>query len=49
MKKAQEIENVMSFAAQVQEANLSHGMHFLDEGQQDELLNWDAEKFRRQL
>ena len=49
VKKAQEIENVMSFAAQVQEANLSHGMHFLDEGQQDELLNWDAEKFRRQL
>ena len=49
VKKAQEIENVMSFAAQVKAANLSHEMNYLSEGQQDELLNWDAEKFRRQL
>lgn len=49
VKKAQEIENVMSFAAQVQAANLSHGMNYLSEGQQDELLNWDAEKYRRRL
>lgn len=49
VKKAQEIENVMSFAAQVQAANLSHEMNYLDEGQQDELLNWDAEKYRRKL
>lgn len=49
VKKAQEIENVMSFAAQVQAANLSHGMNYLSEGQQDELLNWDAEKYRRKL
>lgn len=49
VKKAQEIENVMSFAAQVQAANLSYGMEYLSEGQQDELLNWDAEKYRRKL
>lgn len=49
VKKAQEIENVMSFAAQVQAANLSHGMNYLSEGQQDALLNWDAEKYRRKL
>ncbi len=49
VKKAQEIENVMSFAAQVQAANLSQGMNYLSEGQQDELLNWDAEKYRRRL
>lgn len=49
VKKAQEIENVMSFAAQVQMANLSHEMHYLSEGQQDALLNWDAEKYRRKL
>lgn len=49
VKKAQEIENVMSFAAQVQAANLSHEMHYLSEGQQDALLNWDAEKYRRKL
>lgn len=49
VKKAQEIENVMSFAAQVQAANLSQGMNYLNEGQQDELLNWDAEKYRRKL
>ena len=49
VKKAQEIENVMSFAAQVQAANLSHEMQFLSEGQQDALLNWDAEKYRRKL
>lgn len=49
VKKAQEIENVMSFAAQVQMANLSHEMNYLNEGQQDALLNWDAEKYRRKL
>lgn len=49
VKKAQEIENVMSFAAQVQAANLSYEMNYLSEGQQDELLNWDAEKYRRKL
>ena len=49
VKKAQEIENVMSFAAQVQMANLSQEMNYLSDEQQDELLNWDSEKYRRML
>lgn len=49
VKKAQEIENVMSFAIQVQAANSEHDMNYLSEGQQDELLNWDSEKYRRML
>ncbi len=49
VKKAQEIENVMSFAAQVQTANLKKKMNYLNEDQQDELLNWDSEKYRRMM
>lgn len=49
VKKAQEIENVMSFAAQVQVANLKQEMNGLSESEQDELLNWDSEKFRRMM
>lgn len=48
VKKAQEIENVMSFAARVQCGNLDHSMNYLSGTQEDELLNWDAEKYRRQ-
>lgn len=49
VKKAQEIENVMSFAAQVQAANLGKEMKYLNESEQDELLNWDSEKYRRMM
>ena len=48
VKKAQEIENVMSFAARVQCGNLGYSMNYLSEAQEEELLNWDAEKYRRQ-
>lgn len=48
VKKAQEIENVMSFAARVQCGNLEQEMNYLTDMQKDELLNWDAEKYRRQ-
>lgn len=48
VKKAQEIENVMSFAAQVQYENIGHKMCYLDGAKQDELLGWEAEKYRRQ-
>lgn len=48
VRKAQEIENVMSFAAQVQCGNMGSGIRYLSANQQDELLNWDAEKYRRQ-
>lgn len=49
VKKAQEIENVMSFGAQVQIANLGKEMKYLEDSQQDELLNWDSEKYRRMM
>lgn len=49
VKKAQEIENVMSFGARVQMANLEKGMNCLSEKQQNELLNWDSEKYRRMM
>ncbi|MDE6846948.1 MAG: class II aldolase/adducin family protein [Lachnospiraceae bacterium] len=48
VKKAQEIENVMSFAAKVQCGNNGQDMNYLTDAQEDELLNWDAEKYRRQ-
>lgn len=48
VRKAQEIENVMSFAARVQCGNAGYRMNTLSEAKKDELLNWDAEKFRRQ-
>lgn len=48
VRKAQEIENVMSFAAQVQYANSGHKMCYLSGDEQGELLNWEAEKYRRQ-
>lgn len=48
VRKAQEIENVMSFAARVQCGNTGYRMNTLSEAQKDELLNWDAEKYRRQ-
>ncbi len=48
VRKAQEIENVMSFAARVQHGNIGQKMHVLSDAQADELLNWDAEKYRRQ-
>lgn len=47
VKKAQEIENVMSFAARVQYLNKGRKMNYLSDAQKDELLNWDAEKYRR--
>jgi len=49
VKKAQEIENVMSFSAQVQLANTGYGMNYLSDAQMDELLNWDSEKYRRMM
>ncbi len=49
VKKAQEIENVMSFAARVQYYNIGQGMNYLNNEQQEELLNWDSEKYRRNM
>ncbi len=49
VKKAQEIESVMGFGAQVQIANLGKKMKYLSRSEQDELLNWDSEKYRRMM
>lgn len=49
VKKAQKIENVMSFGAQVQMANVEYGMNYLNDMQMEELLNWDSEKYRRMM
>lgn len=47
VRKAQEIENVMSFAARVLHGNIGRKMQYLTDAQQGELLGWDAEKYRR--
>lgn len=49
VRKAQEIENVMSFAARVQYENRGQNMNCLSDAQENELLNWDAEKYRRKM
>lgn len=49
VKKAQEIENVMSFAARVQYYNIGQNMNYLSDEQEEELLNWDSEKYRRMM
>lgn len=53
VRKAQEIENVMSFAAQVQienrKSDAASAMNFLTDAQMEELLNWESEKYRRMM
>ena len=49
IKKAKEIESVLSFNLQVLELNNSYKMDFLTEEEQNFLLNWDSEKYRKNL
>ncbi len=49
VKKALEIQSVLSFSAQVMENNEVASCNFLSEEEQDFLLNWDVEKYRKQL
>lgn len=49
VKKAQDIQSVMSFSAQVYMINEGEEMTFLSEKEQDFLLNWDAEKYRKKI
>lgn len=49
VRKAMEIQSVLSFSAQVMILNKSHECDFLDETEQNFLLNWDAEKYRRAM
>lgn len=49
IKKAKEIESVLSFNLQVLELNRNDEMDFLTEEEQNFLLNWDSEKYRKNL
>lgn len=49
IKKAKEIESILGFSAQVAIGNFKENMDILSETEQDFLLNWDAEKFRRNM
>ena len=49
IKKAKEIESVLNFNLQVLELNKNDEMDFLTEEEQNFLLNWDSEKYRKNL
>ena len=49
VKKALEIQSVLSFSAQVMELNKNHECVLLSDQEQNFLLGWDAEKYRRNL
>ncbi len=49
VKKAFEIQSVLSFSAQVMEINKDAECNFLSEREQNYLLNWDAEKYRKSI
>ena len=49
VKKAREIESVLMFSARIAVCNTDHTMDLLTEEEQGFLLNWDAEKYRRNI
>ena len=49
IKKAKEIESVLSFNLQVLELNRNNEIDFLTQEEQNFLLNWDSEKYRKNL
>ena len=49
VKKAIETQSVLSFSAQVMEFNMEFECDFLTEDEQNFLLNWDAEKYRKSM
>lgn len=49
VKKAQEIQSVLSFSAQVMCLNAGSECVFLQDEEQNYLLDWDAEKYRREM
>lgn len=49
VKKALEIQSVLSFAAQVADANKEYGMNYLSDQEQKFLLHWEVEKYRRNM
>ncbi len=49
VRKALEIQSVLSFSAQVMKFNRGIECEFLDEQEENFLLNWDAEKYRKSM
>ena len=49
VKKAKEIESILDFNIQILEFNKENEMEFLSGKEEDFLLNWDSEKYRKDL
>ena len=49
VKKALEIQSVLSFSAQVMAMNINEDCNLLTENEKNFLLNWDAEKYRKNM
>lgn len=49
VKKALEIQSILSFSAQVMLLNNGEECNFLSEREQNMLINWDAEKYRKAM
>lgn len=49
IKKVREIESILAFTAQVAWCNQNESMDYLAAEEQDFLLSWDAENYRRQM
>lgn len=49
VKKAMEIQSLMSFSAQVMALNAGCNSNLLSDAEQNVLLNWDAEKYRKKM
>lgn len=49
IKKALEIQSVLSFSAQISDINKGYDCKLLSEVQQNDILNWDAEKYRKSI
>lgn len=49
VKKAMEVQSVLSFSAQVMAMNINEECIYLSENEKNYLLNWDAEKYRRNM
>lgn len=49
VKKAKEIESLLAFSGEVSEMNQIIEMNYLSDQEQNFLLNWDAEKFRKNM
>ena len=49
VKKAKEIESMLAFSAEIIEVNNGHEISYLSDEEKVFLLNWDAEKYRKNM